>query len=272
MSEQTNDAKLLNYVNLWIRKNLATQKLVEKCIKVIPERINKAKYTYNIIMNQRQYVEWLKQEIKFQDSQNYDNIYFYRYEYSKSQPTGWFYYRYLEKMTENQKEYDNQEEADLIAFEENRLNKAWNTLTADMIDFSENSSISNYKKRQRHQLSQKFKSKNRHKLSKNEDETLRKLIEKYRDSKINWKLLTMEFNQIIGSRNQRTIFEVYKRYQEIKQASEIVWTEEENQRLRNMISKHGTKNNWFQISMNFDTKNSYNWFMQYKKLIDNNIK
>lgn len=56
------------------------------------------------------------------------------------------YYRLLEKMTENQKEYEYQDEADIMAFEQNRLNKAWNILTADMIDFSENSSsISTYK-------------------------------------------------------------------------------------------------------------------------------
>ena len=98
------------------------------------------------------------------------------------------------------------------------------------------------------------------------------LIEKYEDPKINWKLLTTEFNQLVKAKNQRTIVELYKRYNEIKQVSEIVWTEEENQRLRDMVHKHGSKSNWFQISMNFDTKNSYNCFLQYKKLIDNNIK
>lgn len=78
MSEHQNDAKLLSFVNMWISKNLSTQKLVEKCIKVIPERISKAKITYNNIVKQKQYVEWLKQENKLQENQNYDNIYFYK--------------------------------------------------------------------------------------------------------------------------------------------------------------------------------------------------
>ena len=39
-----------------------------------------------------------------------------------------------------------------------------------------------------------------------------------------------------------------------------------------MQQKYGVSNNWFQISMNFDTKNSYHCLMQYKKQTDNNIK
>ena len=41
-------------------------------------------------------------------------------------------------------------------YEQSRINKASNVMTADMVDFNENST-SSYKKRQRHQLSQKFK-------------------------------------------------------------------------------------------------------------------
>ena len=98
------------------------------------------------------------------------------------------------------------------------------------------------------------------------------MIANSENSKINWKLLAEEFNELLGGKVQRTIIELYKRYHEFQQSNEIIWTEEEDQRLRNMVSKHGSKSNWFQISMNFDTKNSYNWFLQYKKLIDNNIK
>lgn len=47
------------------------------------------------------------------------------------------YYRLLAKATE-QREFEDRDESELDAFEQNRLNKACNTMTADMLDFSEN--------------------------------------------------------------------------------------------------------------------------------------
>lgn len=76
----------------------------------------------------------------------------------------------------------------------------------------------------------------------------------------------------LGNKHQRSILELYKRYREYQGPAEIKWTQAENDRLRDMVAKHGVRNKWFQLSMNFDTKNSYNCFMQYKKLTDNRIK
>lgn len=61
-----------------MEKNLANQECVSKCIKVIPDRISKANMIYNAIISQTQHIEWLKQEIKFQDNFAFEKIYFYK--------------------------------------------------------------------------------------------------------------------------------------------------------------------------------------------------
>lgn len=116
------------------------------------------------------------------------------------------------------------------------------------------------------------KANNKYKFKHAEDEILKQLLEQWKYRKINWKLLSQQFNSKVNARKQRKIIELYKRYHEIQGESEIVWTEEENRRLKQMQQKYGVSNNWFQISMNFDTKNSYHCLMQYKKQTDNNIK
>ena len=51
----------------------------------------------------------------------------------------------------------------------------------------------------------------------------------------------------------------------MKGAPPLVWTDKENERLINMVQKYGS-DNWYQISMNFNDKSSYDCSNQWKHL------
>ena len=122
-------------------------------------------------------------------------------------------------------------------------------------------------KRQRHQLNQKFKSKNKYKFNKSEDILLQQVLEGLQEvnAKVNWKQVEAEFNNRLQNGKPRKVLELFKRYNELKEPKEVSWTDEQNKLLESLVLKYGDKN-WFQISMNYDTKNSYQCLMQYKKL------
>ena len=101
-----------------------------------------------------------------------------------------------------------------------------------------------------------------------EDLILNEVLDLYRDEAgtltcVNWKNVETEYNKRISITKYRKLIELYKRYHETKATTEVQWNNDENQLLKELVLKYGDKN-WFQVSMNFDTKNSYQCLMQYK--------
>lgn len=163
MLEHSDDFELLKLVNSLIEKNLVKQQIVK-------EQNAKANSLYNAIIYQSNSIERFKHDLRTSDGQTSESIYFEKH--SKGTTKGCIYYRLLAKATENLREglespksawtpksEDNEQESSLAYEIRHRINKASNILTAEMTEYSDISSGTAYKKRQRHQLSQKFKSK-----------------------------------------------------------------------------------------------------------------
>jgi hypothetical protein len=110
-------------------------------------------------------------------------------------------------------------------------------------------------KRQRYQLS---KNSDLRSFRTSEDQKLLNLVKEYHPNKPNWREIAHKYNDGISEKQKpKTLMELYKRYRVLTKQKEVVWTPEEDELLKKMVQKYGTNNNWFQISMNFPNKNSY---------------
>jgi len=260
MQQPMDDKQLLAIVNSCIDKNLQKQAFLK-------EQTEKANTLFNAISYHTNYVQQFKEEFKVTQG-NFDQpIYFDQY--TRSARDGCTYYKILAKTTEL---WDYHEKTVLSLGREglssaqsdeqsagayydlyNRGNESSDIMTDDQ---------AKYKKRQRYQLTKNTANKM---FSPEEDQLLEQMVVQWRLTKINWKVLTQGYNSNVqDSSKHKSTLELYKRHRELTKTNEVIWTEKEDQRLRKMIKKYGTKNNWFQISMNFDTKNSYQCIIQYK--------
>ncbi|CAI2365349.1 unnamed protein product [Moneuplotes crassus] len=253
MNRSMTDLELLELINRQLEENHKKQVIVK-------QNITKADRLYSNIMKQSNYVDNFKQDMKAGEVHSDDQIYYEKYAPGSKQEC--FYFKFLAKANEylaisNEDESLNQE----------RSCKSNNMTPDGDPEYEEFSDINTggYRKRQRHQLSQKFKSKNKYKFKPAEDKVLLNAIEANPGNE-------MEALRNLAMTGPRKLLELYKRHKEIEGSHEVEWTDEEREKLKSLILKYGERTNWFQISMNFDNKNSYHCFLEYKKMQDNNIK
>jgi len=144
-----NDTQLLRIINSRLEDNQRKQEIVK-------QNMAKADNLYNAIVNQSNFVEQFKQDIRNWESYPNEPIYFEKY--SKFQRLGCVYYKILAKANEHLAIANEDENNMMESGYENeyRVNKASNILTADMAEYSDMSENNSgvYKKRQRHQLSE----------------------------------------------------------------------------------------------------------------------
>lgn len=275
MQDQMDDKQLLALVNSLISKNLEKQQRLN-------DLTSKANNLFRAISYQSNYVQNFKEQLRSTQNSSEGPIYFDELAQSKD---SWIYFKLLSKAKDICDYHDrnaiwvseklssalsDDNEIDPSQYDiQYRINKATNQLTADMAEYSEQSS-SGYKKRQRYQLS---KNSDLRSFRTSEDQILLNLVKEYSPKKVNWRDVTLKFNNSAREKQKpKSLMELYKRYRVLTKSKEVVWTPEEDELLKQMVQKYGTNNNWFQISMNFSNKNSYQCILQYKKHEDNNIK